>query len=71
MVVMGKVFKNEIHIGSLGSQTWLSTIKQKQNNAKAHLLITKIHHPFGLSHPALKRTINLKVPSLNLRLIGR
>lgn len=71
MVVMGKFFKNEIHIGSLGSQTRLSIIKQKHNNAKAHLLITKIHHPFGLSHPALKRTMNLKLLRLNLKLIGR
>lgn len=68
---MDKSFKNEILIRSLGSQTRLSTTEQKQNLAKAHLLKTKIHHPFDLSHSTPKRTVNLKLQSLNLRLIGR
>jgi hypothetical protein len=68
MVVMDKFFKNEIYSRSLGSQTRLSTTGQKQNNAKAHLFITKIHCSFGLTHPAPKRTISQKFQSLNRRL---
>lgn len=68
----GQVFKKEIHSRNLGSQpTRLSTVKQEQNNTKAHLLITKIHHPFGMSHSAPNRTMNMKLQNLSLRLTGR